>query len=82
MEWLAVVGAVASPVAGIVDALTGTGTAKAEAAEAAANAQTAAYQAQVEAERVQAESQRQMMLYGLIGVGVLVAGAIAYKAVA
>lgn len=82
MDWLAAVGVVANPISNIVDAVTGTGTEKAKAAQAAANAQTAAINAQIEAERFQAESNRQMMLYGLIGVGVVVAGAIAYKAVA
>lgn len=73
MEWLAA--ALAGPVVGIVDAVTGTGAAKAQAATAAANAQ-------LERDRLAAESTRQVMTYALIGVGVLVAGFVAYKAVA
>lgn len=82
MEWLAAVGALAGPVVGIVDAVTGTGAAKAQAATAAANAQAAATNAQLERDRLAAESTRQVMTYALIGVGVLVAGFVAYKAVA
>lgn len=82
MEWLAAAGALAAPVSNIVDAVTGTGKAKAEAAEAAANAQTAAINAQIEHDRLVAEQNRQTMTYALIGVGVLVAGFIAYRAVA
>lgn len=82
MEWLAAVGALAGPVVGIVDAVTGTGAAKAQAATAAANAQAAATNAQLERDRLAAESTRQVMTYALIGVGVLIAGFVAYKAVA
>lgn len=82
MEWLAAVGVLANPVSNIVDAVTGTGKAKAEAAEAAANAQAAAINAQIEHDRLVAEQNRQTMTFALIGVGVLVAGVIAYRAVA
>ncbi|MXV18606.1 hypothetical protein [Deinococcus xianganensis] len=82
MEWLVAVGALASPVASIVDSVTGTGKAKAEAAEAAANAQTAAIQAQIEHERLASRNTQQMLMYGLIAVGVVAAGVVAYRAVA
>lgn len=82
MEWLAAVGALANPIATIVDDLSGAGAAKANAAKAAAEAQAAQYQAQVQAAQIAAQNQQQMMLYALGGIGVLVVGAIAYKALA
>ncbi|MVN89374.1 hypothetical protein GO986_21805 [Deinococcus sp. HMF7620] len=82
MEWLGVVGALAGPVTSIVDAFIGTGKAKAEAAEAAALAQAAAYQAQTEQARLSVQTTQQTLMYGDIGVGVLVLGFLAYKAVA
>lgn len=82
MEWLGIVGALAPAVAGIADAVTGTGKAKAEAAEAAANAQAEAIRAQVEHDRLAAQTNRTTMTYALLGVGVVVVGALAYKLVA
>lgn len=80
MAWLGAVGAVANPLAAIVDSFTGTGIAKAEAAEEAAKAKRAQYEAQIEAARLEAANDEKTMQYGLWAVGLLVCGVVAYKA--
>ncbi len=84
MEWLTAVGALAGPVVGIADALTGTGTAKANAATAASNAQIAQYQAQAQQAHEDALRQEQqtktIATYGLVAVALVVGGYLLVKA--
>ncbi len=86
MDWLNIV--LGSAVS-LSDSLTGTAKAKAEASEAAANAQIAAIKLEtdpakiaLQAEKLKAESDHQTIMYALIGLGVIIAGVVAYKAVA
>lgn len=82
MEWLGAVGALAGVVPNIADSFNGTSKAKADAMLVSAKAQQDAVAAQREAQLLNAKANRDMMVYGLIGVGVIVSGFIVYKAVA
>lgn len=86
MDWLGVIGGGF----GLIDDLWTSGDeqlaadsakAKAEAEKARADADRAAAQAQVQAASLNAQGMRQMAIYGLVGVGVIVAGVIGYQMV-
>lgn len=89
MEWLGAIGAITggaaqlgSVVTGVVGAFDGTNKTLAQAQLTSAQAQADAVTAAREQARLNAATTREMMVYGLIGVGVVVVGAIAYRAVA